>query len=78
MNESDWESILGNQEIDGVIGGPPCQGYSRMGAGDVNDPRRKLLEHFFRHVNIIKPKFFIMDTSKVYLIKRTGRNLMKQ
>lgn len=61
LNESDWHDILGQQKIDGVIGGPPCQGYSRMGLGDVNDPRRKLLEDFFRHVNILDPKFFVME-----------------
>lgn len=75
MNEFDWKCILGKQEVDGVIGGPPCQGYSRMGAGDVNDPRRKLLEHFFRHVNIIKPKFFIMENVEGLLDKKNRPQL---
>lgn len=61
MNKSEWDTLIGNHEIDGVIGGPPCQGYSRMGKGDVNDPRRSLLRHFFRNVNIISPKFFVME-----------------
>ncbi|OTG83516.1 DNA (cytosine-5-)-methyltransferase [Acinetobacter sp. ANC 5054] len=61
INDVDWKEITNNIEIDGVIGGPPCQGYSRMGAGDINDPRRKLLDEFFRHVNILLPKFFVME-----------------
>jgi len=61
MGKSDWKAIIGKEQIDGVVGGPPCQGYSRIGVGDINDPRRKLLKHFFRHVNLIKPKFFIME-----------------
>lgn len=61
ITEEDWENYIGKTEIDGVIGGPPCQGYSRIGAGDINDPRRKLLQEFFRHINILKPKFFIME-----------------
>lgn len=62
IGKEDWIKILGNNvDIDGVIGGPPCQGYSRMGAGDVNDPRRMLLIDFFRHVNLISPKFFVME-----------------
>lgn len=61
MDENTWKILLSNQEIDGVIGGPPCQGYSRMGKCDVNDPRRSLLYHFFRTVNIIRPKFFVME-----------------
>lgn len=56
-----WSANLGSQVVDGVIGGPPCQGYSRMGVSDLNDPRRSLLRHFFRNINIIQPKFFVME-----------------
>jgi DNA (cytosine-5)-methyltransferase 1 len=61
MDKDPWFLLLGKTQIDGVIGGPPCQGYSRMGKGDVNDPRRSLLFHFFRTVNLIQPKFFVME-----------------
>ncbi|MCB1734030.1 MAG: DNA cytosine methyltransferase [Gammaproteobacteria bacterium] len=61
MGESAWHMILRGANVDGVIGGPPCQGFSRMGYGDTCDPRRSLLAHFFRTVNIIKPKFFVME-----------------
>lgn len=61
MNEDSWRLLLADQRIDGVIGGPPCQGYSRMGKNDPKDPRRSLLGHFFRTVNILLPKFFIME-----------------
>lgn len=61
INEQQWAEILDGKAVDGVIGGPPCQGYSRMGHSDIMDPRRSLLRHFFRNINIIKPKFFIME-----------------
>lgn len=61
LNEESWRMILNGIEVDGVIGGPPCQGYSRMGKSDKKDPRRTLLGHFFRNVNIVNPKFFIME-----------------
>lgn len=61
MADEAWKILLSKDEIDGVIGGPPCQGYSRMGKGDINDPRRSLLYHFFRTVNILQPKFFVME-----------------
>ena len=47
--------------IDGVIGGPPCQGFSEIGRADVDDPRRGLLRHFFRLVAEIGPSFFMME-----------------
>jgi len=61
MDADSWRLLLAGQPIDGVIGGPPCQGYSRMGKNDPKDPRRSLLGHFFRAVNILQPKFFIME-----------------
>lgn len=61
MDELDWKQLIGSKKVDGVIGGPPCQGYSRIGKNDIADPRRGLLSHFFRNVMIIKPKFFVME-----------------
>lgn len=85
MEEKDWGEITGDIKIDGVIGGPPCQGYSRMGHSDANDPRRSLLRHFFRTVNIIKPKFFVMenveglmDEKNVYELKSALKILDKE
>ena len=49
------------QEIDGVIGGPPCQGFSVIGRRQSNDPRNTLIHHFFRVVKEISPKFFVME-----------------
>ena len=34
-------------EIDGIIGGPPCQGFSNIGLRDTNDPRNQLFVRFF-------------------------------
>lgn len=61
MDSESWRLALSGESIDGVIGGPPCQGYSRIGKNEANDPRRSLLGHFFRTVNIIQPKFFVME-----------------
>ncbi|MDO8926801.1 MAG: DNA cytosine methyltransferase [Sideroxyarcus sp.] len=61
MDTEAWRLVLSNESIDGVIGGPPCQGYSRIGKNEADDPRRSLLRHFFRTVNIIQPKFFVME-----------------
>jgi DNA (cytosine-5)-methyltransferase 1 len=46
---------------DGIIGGPPCQGFSRMGARQAGDPRNRLFWHFFRLIKETKPKFFIAE-----------------
>ena len=48
-------------EIDGIIGGPPCQGFSHMGHGNTCDPRNQLFIHFFEIVNDVSPKFFLAE-----------------
>jgi DNA (cytosine-5)-methyltransferase 1 len=48
-------------EISGIIGGPPCQGFSLMGRRDMTDPRNALIGHFFRLVREIQPSFFVME-----------------
>lgn len=50
-----------SQGIDGVVGGPPCQGFSGIGRGDSADPRRSMLREFFRVVKLVSPKFFLME-----------------
>jgi DNA (cytosine-5)-methyltransferase 1 len=47
--------------IDGVVGGPPCQGFSVIGKRNKNDSRNRLFVDFFRIVNEIQPKFFIAE-----------------
>ena len=52
------------QEIDIVIGGPPCQGFSiagNIGRTFVDDPRNKLFKEFVRVVDVIRPKIFMME-----------------
>jgi DNA (cytosine-5)-methyltransferase 1 len=52
---------LSNGELDGLIGGPPCQGFSSIGKRDIEDPRNKLLSHFFRLVKETEPRFFVAE-----------------
>ena len=49
------------RRFDGVIGGPPCQGFSEIGPRAHNDPRNELVWHFFRHVAAFRPSFFVME-----------------
>lgn len=48
-------------EVDGIFGGPPCQGFSEIGLQKPNDRRRDLLMDFFRLVSELKPAFFVME-----------------
>ncbi|WP_264082510.1 DNA cytosine methyltransferase [Nostoc sp. CENA543] len=54
-------SLIGDQEIDAVICGSPCQGFSLMGKRIFDDPRNSLVFHFHRLVLELQPKFFVME-----------------
>lgn len=58
------EEFLRNKidcEIDGLVGGPPCQGFSTAGRRIIDDERNELYRDYFKILNITKPKFFLME-----------------
>lgn len=54
-------SGLNRGELDGLIGGPPCQGFSDIGKRDPNDRRNSLFGHFMRLVAETQPRFFVAE-----------------
>ncbi len=56
-----FEALDGRTEVDVVVGGPPCQGFSHMGVRDAGDPRNTLVGQFVRLVCEIRPKAFVME-----------------
>jgi DNA (cytosine-5)-methyltransferase 1 len=68
FNDELLPNILKEHKIDGIIGGPPCQGFSTARLsnatekiGKINDSRNHLYLEFFRTVNIVRPKFFLIE-----------------
>lgn len=55
---------------DGLIGGPPCQGFSEIGRQRNLDPRNDLFGHFFRLVAEIQPRFFVAENVRGILHPR--------
>ena len=49
-------------ELDVLVGGPPCQTFSTAGRRrTVRDPRGTLIWEFLRFVEVMRPKFFVME-----------------
>lgn len=57
----DWLIEEDVPEVDVVVGGPPCQGFSSLGRQDAADARNKLWSHYAEAVRRAKPKYFIME-----------------
>lgn len=61
----------GLQKVDVIIGGPPCQGFSRVGRGkirsllngssSIHDPRNQYYKEFIRFVQELQPLYFVME-----------------
>lgn len=57
---------IGNEKIDIVIGGPPCQAYSIAGRSRdpnrmENDPRNFLYKQYLRFIGKYEPNFFLFE-----------------
>jgi len=59
--KNDIAPLLAGQNVDVIIGGPPCQGFSLSGPRNFNDPRNKLYLSYIRLVEEIQPKAFIIE-----------------
>ncbi|MEQ2525143.1 DNA cytosine methyltransferase [Bacillaceae bacterium CLA-AA-H227] len=66
LTEISGEKILkyinkDKSEIDVIVGGPPCQGFSVSGKRILEDPRNELYKSFVQVVDTIQPKVFVME-----------------
>ncbi|MCC0686259.1 DNA cytosine methyltransferase [Clostridioides sp. ZZV14-6345] len=69
-----------NNPIDAIFGGPPCQGFSRSGKRDPNDPRNFLFREYLRIIDELKPRYVVMENvegmldMKLYIEGLRGTN----
>jgi DNA (cytosine-5)-methyltransferase 1 len=69
FHPEDLDKLLGSQPVDVIVGGPPCQGFSKARQVDganhgerlVHDPRRDLYKEFLRYVTYYQPSVFVME-----------------
>ncbi len=70
---------LKQDELDLLIGGPPCQGFSshRLNDAGVDDPRNQLLLRYFDFVKGLRPKVFLVENVSGMLWKRHADYVQK-
>lgn len=60
-----------NGEVDGIIGGPPCQSWSEAGAlRGIKDARGQLFFDYIRILKEFRPKFFLAENVSGMLANR--------
>ena len=77
IDEVDFENVLRKigmhpGELDILIGGPPCQGFSTAGPRFWDDPRNHLLKSYVRALKAIQPKWFLMENVEGLLTSNNG------
>lgn len=77
---------FGLKKVDVIIGGPPCQGFSRVGRGkirslrgassDIDDPRNQYYKEFIRFIEALQPLFFVMENVPDMIYHLDGEGLL--
>lgn len=76
LNPAKLKEEEGIKDVDVIIGGPPCQGFSIAGKRIIDDERNILYKSFVRFVAIFRPKAFVMEN--VPNILSMGQGLIKE
>ncbi len=72
INKDDIAEFL-DGDVDGIIGGPPCQSWSEAGAlRGIEDERGKLFFDYIRILREFKPRFFLAENVSGMLANRNS------
>ena len=66
------------KNVDLVIGGPPCQGFSVAGKMDPSDPRSQHVWNFMGVVDKLKPRGFVMENVKALAVNIRWSELVRK
>lgn len=61
INNLRYGNIFEPGDIDVIFGGPPCQGFSRLGKRDASDPRNMLFHEYLRIIRDVRPRYVVME-----------------
>ena len=59
-------------ELDLIIGGPPCQGFTTLGKRGLDDPRNMLLINYTKALEVFFPRWFMMENVEGMLTTANG------
>ncbi len=78
ISNEEIKKLIGNNKIDVIIGGPPCQGFSiagKIGRNFIDDERNQLFKEFVRFVEVIKPRIFVMENVAALKTHNKGKTI---
>ncbi len=66
-HENNLKALQG--KVDMVTGGPPCQGFSSNGKRNEADKRNKLITHYLKFIELVKPKILFFENVKGFTME---------
>ncbi len=70
-----WLDSADIPEVDVVLGGPPCQGFSLLGRRDEDDTRNTLWRQYARTLLVARPRYFVLENVAAFLKSREFASL---
>ena len=68
-------NLKGN--VDLVVGGPPCQGFSMAGKRQNDDVRNQLMHSYIEIVRLVQPKFLFFENVQGFTVDFKGEDTLK-
>ncbi|MGC6569754.1 DNA cytosine methyltransferase [Streptococcus sp. VTCC 12886] len=88
LNQKNWDilellekhslelsNLKGN--VDLVVGGPPCQGFSMAGKRQNDDVRNQLMHSYIEIVRLVQPKFLFFENVQGFTVDFKGEDTLK-
>ncbi|WP_339260189.1 DNA cytosine methyltransferase [Paenibacillus sp. FSL R5-0713] len=69
FKEEEIQELIGEEQIDLIIGGPPCQSFSTIGKRKYDD-KAQLYNEYYRMLSMIEPRMFLFENVKGMLSMR--------
>lgn len=63
ITEEEAYLLVGEEQVDIIVGGPPCQSFSTVGKRKYDDKAR-LYNEYYRMLSIIRPRMFLFENVK--------------
>jgi DNA (cytosine-5)-methyltransferase 1 len=71
-HSTDLKTLRGN--VDLIVGGPPCQGFSMAGQRKEQDLRNKLIFSYIEFVKLVQPKLILFENVRGFTMKFDKQN----
>lgn len=66
-----------SRDVDVLVGGPPCQGFSSAGRRNHDDPRNKLFLSYLELVDVVRPKVVLIENVRGFTHDFNAGNKVK-